>query len=193
MNYTVLNILDIIDDSEESMIKEALSAFSCPQNEEIEEYAREKAIDFAKRKLSISYIVFDNADSQIVGYFTLTHKAIDINGSDLSNTSRRKLEKHSRFEEETDTYSTSAFLLAQFGKNYNVDGGKRISGMELMECAMDVLYDIQHRIGGGVVYLDAEERPELEDFYSNKANYKRFGERYSKTDKTKYIQYMRFL
>ena len=35
MNYTVLNILDIIDDSEESMIKEALSAFSCPQNEEI--------------------------------------------------------------------------------------------------------------------------------------------------------------
>ena len=65
--------------------------------------------------------------------------------------------------------------------------------MELMECAMDVLYDIQHRIGGGVVYLDAEDRPALEDFYSNKANYKRFGERYSEADKTKYIQYMRFL
>ncbi|MGP1349810.1 MAG: hypothetical protein ACTTK0_09290 [Stomatobaculum sp.] len=34
----------------------------------------ERAIDFAKRKLSISHIVFDDADSQILGYFTLTHR-----------------------------------------------------------------------------------------------------------------------
>ena len=50
-------------------------------------------------------------------------------------------------------------MLAQFGKNYGVDKGKRITGIELMEFAMDVLKDIQHRIGGGVVYLDAEDKP----------------------------------
>ena len=137
--------------------------------------------------------MFDNLDSQIVGYFTLTHKAIDIKGENLSNTSRRKLSNHTRYEEDSDTYSTSAFLLAQFGKNYGVDAGRRITGIELMEFAMDILKDIQHRIGGGVVYLDAENRPELKEFYEKKANYKLFGERYSEADKIKYIQYMRFL
>ena len=193
MSYTVINILDIIEDSGEDNIKEALSAFSCPLNTEIETFARSKAIDFAKKKLSISYIVFDNLDSQIVGYFTLTHKAIDIKGDNLSNTSRRKLSNHARYEDDSDTYSTSAFLLAQFGKNYGVDGGKRITGTLLMEFAMDILKDIQHRIGGGVIYLDAEERPELKEFYENRANYKLFGERYSDADNIKYLQYMRFL
>ena len=193
MSYTVLNILDIIEDSGEDNIKEALSAFSCPLNTEIETFARSKAIDFAKRNLSISYIVFDNLDSQIVGYFTLTHKAIDIKGENLSNTSRRKLSNHARYEDDSDTYSTSAFLLAQFGKNYGVDDGKRITGTLLMEFAMDILKDIQHRIGGGVIYLDAEERPELKEFYENRANYKLFGERYSDADNIKYLQYMRFL
>ena len=80
-----------------------------------------------------------------------------------------------------------------FGKNYNVDDGTRISGIELMEFAMDILKDIQHRIGGGVVYLDAEDKSELRTFYGEKANYKLFGERYSETDNIKYLQYMRFL
>ena len=154
---------------------------------------RNKAIDFAKRKLSISYIVFDDSDSQILGFFTLTHKAIDIKGSYLSNTSRKKLGNHSRYEADSDSYSTSAFLLAQFGKNYGVDEGKRIAGIDLMQCVMDILSDIQHRIGGGLVYLDAEDRPELREFYGNKANYKIFGERYSESDKVKYLQYMRFI
>ena len=91
MSFSVLNILDIMEDSGEDDIRDALSAFSCPANLEIEDFARNKAIEFAKRKLSVSYIVFDNADSQIVGYFTLTHKALDIKGTNLSNTNRRKL------------------------------------------------------------------------------------------------------
>lgn len=193
MSYSVVNILDIIDNGGEDYIKEALSAFSCALNYEIESFARNKAIDFAKRKLSISYIVFDDSDSQILGFFTLTHKAIDIKGSYLSNTSRKKLGNHSRYEADSDSYSTSAFLLAQFGKNYGVDEGKRIAGIDLMQCVMDILSDIQHRIGGGLVYLDAEDRPELREFYGNKANYKIFGERFSESDNVKYLQYMRFI
>lgn len=193
MSYSIINILDIIENGGEDNIKEALSVFSCPLNSEIETFAREKAIDFANRKLSISYIVFDDADSQILGYFTLTHKAIDIKGTYLSNTNRRKLGNHSRYEEDSDLYSTSAFLLAQFGKNYGIDNGNRITGMDLMQCAMDILKDIQHRIGGGVVYLDAEDKPGIRDFYETKANFKLFGKRYSNTDNTKYLQYMRFI
>lgn len=98
-----------------------------------------------------------------------------------------------RRDDETDTYTISAFLLAQFGKNYSVDDGKRIRGSELMDCAMDVLIDIQHRIGGSVVYLDAEDRPKLISFYEKKVGFKRFGERYSDGDGVRYLQYMRLL
>lgn len=85
-----------------------------------------------------------------------------------------------------------SFLLS-LEKNYGVDNGDRISGAELMKYAMDILADIQHRIGGGVFYLDAEDRPELKEFYKKKTNYKFFGKRYSESDKFKYLQYMRFL
>ncbi|MBR1860628.1 MAG: GNAT family acetyltransferase [Lachnospiraceae bacterium] len=193
MSFCVENILDMISSYGEEDLKADFADFNCPQNGEIETYIKIKAIDFAKRKLSITYIVSDTSDGEIVGYFTLTHKALDINGSDLSNTSRKKLGNHSQYEADTDLYSTSAFLLAQFGKNYAVDKGTRISGTELMECVMDILADIQHRIGGGIVYLDAEDKPELRTFYGEKANYKLFGERYSKSDNIKYLQYMRFL
>ncbi len=193
MSHIVINILDIIKNSGEAIIQEALSVFSCPINQEIESFAQNKAIDFAKRKLSITYLVFDISDSQIIGFFTLAHKAIDISGENLSNTIRKKLNNHSRYDNDTDVYSTSAFLLAQFGKNYAVDKGTRITGCELMDCAIQILFDIQHRIGGGIVYLDAEDRPSLIDFYEKKVKFKRFGERFSATDNTKYLQYMRFL
>ena len=140
----------------------------------------------------MSYIVSDASDGEILGYFTLAHKALDIKGTNLSNTNRRKLGNYARYDQDEDNYSVSAFLLAQFGKNYAVDEGKRISGTELMEYAIDILSDIQHRIGGGVVYLDAEDRPKLTEFYEDKVKYKCFGERYSEADQVKYLQYMRF-
>lgn len=52
----------------------------------------------------------------------------------------------------------------------------------MMEYAIDILTDIQHRIGGGVVYLDAEDRPKLRAFYETEATFKLFGERLSEID-----------
>ena len=119
----------------------------------IEDFIHNKAIDFAKRKLSITYLLTDVDDGQLLGYFTLAHKAIDIDGSCLSGSDKKRLSRYARYDQDTGTYSASAFLLAQFGKNYAVDSGKRITGKEMMEYVMDILVDIQHRIGGVVFYL----------------------------------------
>ena len=192
MNVITENILDIIESGGEKELSNDLSAFSSPMNTEIEDFIHNRAIDFAKRKLSITYVITDVADGEFLGYFTLTHKAIDIDERRLSSTSKKKVARYAKYDAESGTYTVSAFLLAQFGKNYAVEQGKRIQGSELMEYAIDILKDIQHRIGGGVVYLDAEDREHLIDFYE-KASYKRFGERISEPDGTKYIQYMRFL
>ena len=191
MSVLTVNILDSISANGETETADDLSVFSSPKNPEIDDFIKTKAIDFAKRKLSITYLVYDSEDGALLGYFTLAHKAIDIEGRTLSNTVRRKLGRYSRFDKDTDSYAASAFLLAQFGKNYGVDSGKRISGAQLMQLATDVLVDIQRQIGGGIIYLDCEDKPELVSFYTDQ-NFKRFDDRFSSEDDQKYIQFMRF-
>ena len=85
----------------------------------------------------------------------------------------------------------SAFLIAQFGKNYGVDDGKRITGRQLMDVANDVLVNIQRQIGGGIIYLDCEDIEKLKNFYVGE-KFQLFGERFSEEDNQKYLQYMRF-
>ena len=191
MQVITENILDIIENSGENDLINDLSAFSSPRNPEIEEFIRSKAIDFAKRKLSITYLVNDLSDGNILGYFTLTHKSIIISDVNLSSTTRKKLARYSRMDKVSGNYMASAFLLAQFGKNYSVDGGNRISGAELMKFATDVLTNIQRQIGGGIVYLDCEDKPKLVSFYTDQ-NFKRFDDRFSSEDNQEYIQFMRF-
>ena len=192
MSFIVKNILDSLKDDGEEFLKRFLASFSCPVNPEIEQFLKERAIDFAKRRLSITYLVTDNDDGEFLGYFTLTHKAILLDGKDFSKTMQRKLTRYSRLDKQTGNYMASAFLLAQFGKNYGIDDGKHVSGSELMELVNDILLDIQRRIGGGIVYLDCEDRPQLISFYEDKG-FQKFAERFSEEDNQKYIQFMRFL
>ena len=192
MSFNVINILDNIELDGEDGTREDLSSFSCSMNAEIEQFIKERAIDFAKRRLSITYLVTDANDGEILGYFTLTHKAIVVDKNDFSKTAQRKLARYSRLDKQTGNYMAAAFLLAQFGKNYAIDNGRRISGAELMRIANDILVNIQRQIGGGIVYLDCEDRPQLISFYEDKG-FQKFAERFSEEDNQKYIQFMRFL
>ena len=192
MRVTVTNILDELDLSGEEMLKKDLSLFSCEVNPEIETFIRSKAIDFARRKLSITYLINDEKDGIMLGYFTLTHKSIILSGEGLSKTVQKKLARYSRLDKDTGNYVVSAFLLAQLGKNYAVAEDRRISGTQIMKLVNDVLLDIQRRIGGGVLYLDCEDNPKLKNFYSGE-NFKEFADRFSSEDDRKYIQFMIFL
>lgn len=192
-NHSVINILDLLDAVGEDEVKSIISDFSCPKNKEIENYLLNNAIDFAKRKMSITYLVYDEL-SQFIGYFTLTHKSSLIPKDKLSITSRKKLEKHAKFDESINCYDVSAFLIAQFGKNYAAADGKAVSGDHLMDDVFSILSEVQHLIGGEVVFLECEEKEKLLSFYQNKNNrFKLYGERISKKEKRKYLQLLRFV
>ena len=191
MNTQVNNILDELELRGEEALKKKLSSFSCPINPKIENFLRNRSIDFARRKISITYTVNDLDDGQILGFFALTHKAILIPSAGLSSTSRRKLERFARLDRAAGEYMASAFLIAQLGKNYGVDDGRRITGADLMRTANDILVNIQHQIGGGVIYLDSEDIDTLKQFYSS-MKFLQFGDRFSEEEAQKYIQYMRF-
>ena len=185
------NILELLETEGEEQVKSFLQTFSSPINPKIENFIRNRAIDFARRKLAVTYIVTDLDDGQILGYFALTHKAVLIPSKGLNKTSLKKLERFAQLDEASGEYMASAFLIAQFGKNYGIDDGKRITGAQLMDIANDILINIQQQIGGGIVYLDCEDVDKLQQFYINE-KFQLFGERYSKEDEEKYFQYMRF-
>lgn len=146
MNFKVINILDMIESVGEDAVSTALSSFSCSKNLEIENFVRNNAIMFAKQKMSITYLVYSE-NGKIAAIFTLTHKALEISNDVLSNTMRRKIQKHSKLDENTNSFMVSAFLIAQFGKNDNFDSNE-ISGNMLMDFTFDVLTSVQYDIGG---------------------------------------------
>ncbi|MCM1262838.1 MAG: GNAT family acetyltransferase [Butyrivibrio sp.] len=190
--YIVANILDLLETIGEDKVSFALSEFSCSRNMEIEDFIHNNAIDFAKKKMSITHLIFDE-EGQIEAFFTLTHKPSTVGDGLLSKTWQKKLSRHARLEPENHVYSVSAFLIAQFGKNENVRGNEHISGDQLMDFAISVLQSVQRQTGGGVVFLECEDKPGLLEFYQNEHNnFKVYGERFSDSDQTRYIQLLRF-
>lgn len=191
MTYVISNILDEIERDAENLDVD-ISRFSSPNNDDIDFFLKNNAIQFSKLRTSITYLVSDTEDGSILGYFTLTHKALSFSAFGMSNSRLRKLNRYSKLDEKTGKYTTSAFLIAQLGKNYAITDGSRISGTDLMQCSIDVLEKIQRLIGGGVVYLEAEDNSFLRHFYEDEAGFRRFGERID-TDGTRFILYMRLL
>ena len=167
--YKVFNILDMVEAIGETNLKELLSDFCCPKNEEIQQFVRVNAYEFARKKLSVTYLVV-NEDNYIAAIFTLAHKAIEIGDASLSNSKRKKISRYAVLDSETSSYTVSAFLIAQFGKNYALSAEKRLSGNELMDLTFEVLEKVQHEIGGGVVFIECEDKPKLVDFYNNENN-----------------------
>jgi len=190
--YETINILDMIEIVGEDGTKAILSDFSYPKNSEIDNFIKKNAIEFAKKKMSITHLVMDEK-GQLAAIFTLTHKAVKIRDDVLSSSQRRKIRRYAQLDEVTNSYMVSAFLIAQLGKNYAEREGEAVIGNSLLDNAMDVLTAVQRDVGGGVVYLECEDKPQLLRFYQNDNNcFRIFGERYSDIDKTKYIQLLRF-
>ena len=193
--YKTFNILDLIDSIGEDEVEKILSDFSCPKNAGVSHFLKKQAIQFARQKLSVSFLVFD-IDARLVGYFTLTHKPASVQIKALKSKSQRvKIERYARLEEKTQSYNVSSYLIAQIGKNYRIEQGRTISGDDLMDEAFNILRQVQRLIGGGVVFLECENKPSLLSFYQNAHNgFYPYGERIAKKEENgiKYIQLLKF-
>lgn len=195
MISNVISIESMLDFYGEEATNALLSSFSCvrkniQKNEEVETFVKSKVIDFYKRKLAVTYLVFDENDD-FVGIYTLAHKAIDIPIDRLNAKLKNKVKRYARLDEERRTYSVSAFLIAQFGKNYAYDKGRTVTGLEIMNSAMKMLSVAQSIVSGGLVFLDCEvDNKEALELYK-KCGFIPFGERESESDGHRYIQLLK--
>lgn len=157
--YFTVNIRAYLDKDEPTYIGEEslydlLSDFSCPENPDVEYFLLHNAIEFTKKDQSITYLVFDAEDASLVGYFSLTVKPISVQASNISKTLAKKLSRVSILDEETQSYTTAAYLIAQLGKNYSLPKEKRIPGNILLGFALETISNLQYSVGGVIEFLE---------------------------------------
>lgn len=183
--FSVINIRRYLNSDNpklgESRLLQVLSGFSCPKNPDVERFLKKSSIEFTKKNQSVTYLVFDVSSMELVGYFTIALKPLTVRGETVSNTVKKKLMRVSELDEQSQTYTMSAYLIAQLGKNFKNGAEKKITGEELLELAWDIVEKMQYMGGGMVTFLEAENSERLLSFYQ--ANrFKTFDTRQTATD-----------
>ena len=167
--FSVINIRRYLNSDNpklgESRLLQVLSGFSCPRNPDVERFLKKSSIEFTKKNQSVTYLVFDVSSMELVGYFTIALKPLTVRGETVSNTVKKKLMRVSELDEQSQTYTMSAYLIAQLGKNFKNGAEKKITGEELLELAWDIVEKMQYMGGGMVTFLEAENSERLLSFY----------------------------
>ena len=169
-SFFYINIRDYLalgtdDEAGEPELVRTISEFSCSPNPDVEIFLKKRAVEFTKKSQSVTYLVFSVENKELLGYFTLALKPLSVRGETVSNTMKRKLLRISELDENSDTYTMSAYLIAQLGKNYTNGLNNKITGKELIELAWTVIEDAQYMLGGIVTFLEAENEEKLLSFY----------------------------
>ncbi|MBO5094814.1 MAG: N-acetyltransferase [Lachnospiraceae bacterium] len=186
--YIGINLKDILSDESlgESAVKSVLSSFSCPLNPDVEYFLQHTAVEFSKQSISNTYLIMASYREKYVlcGYFTLANKVFCIEKNSLPNRNwKRRISKFGRFDPSVQRYTISAPLIGQLGKNYTDGYDKLITGDELLKLALDKVREMQHIVGGRIVYLECEQKEKLIAFYQNNG-FVNFGMRELDRDET---------
>ena len=179
MAYYKILLSDLVEELGEDRALSILSTFSCPFNQDIEDFLRKKSIQFYKQGIAATHLIFTEYKEEkvLVGYFAISSsKEVSVKKEKLSSNMRSRIKKFSTFDSENNTYSTVMPLIGQLSKNFSNNYDKLISGDVLLSMALNIVEEIQRLGGGRFVYLECEENQQLIDFYKRNGFYE-FGKR----------------
>ena len=150
----------------EDMTKKILSSFSCPNNKDVENFLRDKAILFSRNEIAKTYLVFWSSESsdfgsssrELVGYYSISTKPLSIHrnalGSRMKSAKWREICRIANVKTKEEDCILSAHLIGQLGKNFSSGNNLLISGHELLNLALQKIYEAQKLIGGRIVYVE---------------------------------------
>lgn len=147
----IVNLSDVLGKPGEEKVFSILSGFSCPPNQDVETFLREKAVLFAQNSFSQTHLIFSpyKGESVLVAYFTLANKYMIVkNDAIRSNSMRRRLGRFASYDKELRQFVIPAPLIAQVGKNYRNGYNNLISGDHLIELACEAVRHVQLIVGG---------------------------------------------
>ena len=149
----------------EAVLVDFLKTFSCPLNSEVEDFLKRKAIQSSRLAASQTYLVIDDDNYQLLGYYTLVLKSYAVKGALLSSANRRLISRFAE-EDESGNFHAAVYLIAQIGKNFALPEDEQISGARLIGMALDEFRAIKRRVGGKLAMIEREKDcVKLQAFY----------------------------
>lgn len=128
---------------------------------------KKNAIEFTKKNQSVTYLVFSNDEGELIGYFSIALRPLTVRVETVSNTVKRKLLRISELDEKSQTYTMSAYLIAQLDKNFAEGRNNRITGAEMLELTWSVIEEMQYMGGGMAVFLEGNNDDKLLKYYND--------------------------
>lgn len=178
----------------ENRIQSVLSNFSCPHNPDVENFLKNKAIEFSKHRWAQTHLVFTlyKGKNVLIGYYALAINNIVIDQNALSKNMRKRLKEFTSFGSNTKDYLIPMPLIAQLGKNFTNGYNELITGDELLKKALDQVRKIQTISSGQFTYLECENIQAILDFYSRNG-FMKSGERMLDRDETDVLKGSRLI
>ncbi len=168
-------LIRLTEETPESMslekLRDILSGFSCPFNNDVEDFLHAKAIEFEKQGTAATHLVMTSYRDEwvLAGYFTLASKYIHVeiknNRYKLSSKLKQRIKRFGTYEADLKKQIIPMPLIGQLGKNYAHQYNELIGGDELLQIACDTVRESQALVGGRMVYLECEDTPKLVQFY----------------------------
>lgn len=176
--YRLFFLHEVIEELGESKTKELLSSFSSPLNPDVEYFLKHRAIEFSRQKIAPTTLVYASYKNKWVlcGYFAIATKMFTVTKKCVGTNTFKRLKKFGTYNPEYQCCEIPAPLIAQLSKNFNNEYNTLITGDELLKLACDEVQMAQRVIGGKIVYLECEDKPQLKDFY-RRNGFKEFAKR----------------
>lgn len=178
--FYVINIRDILAmdgknrDISEETLKNALAECSCPNNPEAELFLKKEAVNITKDGIAATHMVLKKSDRTMLGYFTLAISAIKIKAENITEESRKSLDRVWFYDENTGSYDFCAYLIRELSK-ISINGVEgKITEKELLMLAIDKAKELQHMVGGSLIFIEAENNAEQIEFLVNENGFEQF-------------------
>lgn len=163
MIYRTISLYDLINQKVgEKAIKEILSDFSCPLNEDVDYFIHYKAYDFERVGLARTYLVYALIDDKpiLVAFYSLGQSNVVIS-EDLSKNMKKKIFGI--------TYpigkNIKTLLIGQLSKNFYNGYNQYIAGDILMGLVFEKIKEIHLLFPSVVIHIDCRNDIHLKRFY----------------------------
>lgn len=165
----------------EGDLQRALSLFKCAKDLDIQDFLRNKAINYSDRRICYTYLIcdevlFDQGILSVQAYFTLSMKNISF-GDEVSNSKRKTIAGYK------DRTSEPVVLIGQLGKYIDDECIADISLGEILEYADEIIREATELIPCRASLVECSFRVYDKGLYSKE------GYRYLQQDGTLYQYY----
>lgn len=157
---------------EDRKLNSLLSSFSCAQDQDIEAFLHNRAMNFERLSKSRTYLIVDEHDVPtmkltnvtIYGYFSLALKVLSVPDG-VSNRLRKEIDGFSaKYRGQAINYFP-CYLIGQLARNSTISASM-LKGDEIISMAHGVISAAVAIVGGPYAMIECKDNQKLINFYS---------------------------